>query len=78
MDVIDDAVAELDRGWQARPYDEECLKRLLEAVPVTEPQREAVLVELCAADMEWRWRTSQHIPLPMAGDDSGPARPVCS
>lgn len=75
MAVIDAMVAELDRVWQIQPYDEEAFKRLIASVPTQGPEREPALVELCAVDLEWRWRLSLQKPLADSTNETIPRRP---
>lgn len=66
MDMIDAYVERLDGIWETQKYDESALADLLERLcgeldPLVE-QLQAIQIELCASDMEWRWSSSRQFP----------------
>ncbi len=63
MDVIDDYIQRLDQAWERCRYDQTALQSLLDEVPVDGRQAAAIRVELCAADLEWRWRCTRDAEL---------------
>lgn len=63
---------ELDQQWAAGGCPD--LQSLLAQVPANEPE---LIQELCAADLEWRWRKHADGNL-SPGDDSLPAKPIAA
>jgi hypothetical protein len=59
MDILDELMEQLDQIWENRPADDGYILRLIQSIPSDYRLRGEVAIELCAADLEWRWRTSE-------------------
>ena len=58
MDLIDVLMEQLDEHWSEPVQTPEFLPELFHQVPQNHDDRDEIICELCAADMEWRWKTA--------------------
>ncbi|MEM1227106.1 MAG: hypothetical protein AAGJ40_15515 [Planctomycetota bacterium] len=73
MSASTDILDEFDQQWAQ--FNGAHLKQFIERVPTG---HDDLVQELCAADLEWRWRTKTNAP-PLAFDDGGlPSKPTAN
>ncbi len=57
MELLDRKLDELDECWGDETTGSRCLQHIVRSLPSELENREDVIVELCCADIEWRWRS---------------------
>lgn len=57
MDLLDCKLDELDCYWSKKGKYSQGLLEIIASLPTELAERDKIVVELCCADLEWRWRT---------------------
>ena len=59
IELLDELMEELDHQWCKGDFPNSILTDLIPRIAPDETDREEIICELCAADLEWRWRASE-------------------
>ncbi|GAB5406312.1 MAG: hypothetical protein Aurels2KO_45430 [Aureliella sp.] len=60
MELLDRKLDELDECWGTASDGAVCLQEIIDDLPDGCEDRDELVIELCCADMEWRWRSGRN------------------